>query len=89
MMVWITQGPISDRTTERLGTTDKGVILYRSLLEEQMLKVERGEDPMAIVRDPARNTPMIDIRRESKPFQVSAADVDMFALRRELAANIR
>jgi 5,5'-dehydrodivanillate O-demethylase oxygenase subunit len=89
MMVWVTQGPISDRTTERLGTTDKGVILYRSLLEEQMLKVERGEDPMAVVRDAARNTPMIDVRRESKPFQVSAADVDMFALRRELAANIR
>ncbi|HTE87105.1 MAG TPA: Rieske 2Fe-2S domain-containing protein, partial [Dehalococcoidia bacterium] len=28
MMAWLTQGPISDRTTERLGTSDKGVILY-------------------------------------------------------------
>src|SRR5207248_10752747 len=80
MMVWVTQGPISDRTTERLGTSDKGVILYRGLLEEQMLKVERGEDPMAVVRDPTRNTPMIDIRRERNPFQVSAPNVDMFAL---------
>ena len=87
MMVWVTQGPISDRTTERLGTTDKGVIMYRGLLEEQMLKVERGEEPMAVVRDPAKNTPMIEIRREQNPFQVSAANVDMFALRKELVAT--
>jgi 5,5'-dehydrodivanillate O-demethylase oxygenase subunit len=87
MMVWLTQGDISDRTTERLGTTDKGVILYRGLLEEQMQKLERGEEPMAVVRDAARNTPMIDIRRERNPFQVSAANGDMFALRREMAAT--
>src|SRR6266849_235297 len=77
------------RTTERLGTTDKGVIMYRALLEEQMLKVERGEEPMAVVRDPAKNTPMIDIRRERNPFQVSGPDVDVFALRKELATTTR
>ena len=54
-----------------------------------MLKVERGEDPMAVVRDPTRNTPMIDIRRERNPFQVSASDVDMFALRKELVGSNR
>jgi 5,5'-dehydrodivanillate O-demethylase oxygenase subunit len=85
MMVWVTQGAISDRTTERLGTTDKGIILYRSLLDEQIQKVERGEDPMAVVRDPAKNTPMIQIQRERNPFQVSANGNDMFALRRDLA----
>jgi 5,5'-dehydrodivanillate O-demethylase len=89
MMVWVTQGPISDRTSERLGTSDKGVILYRGLLEEQMLKVERGEDPMAVVRDPTKNTPMIDIRRERNPFQVSGPDVDIFALRKELVGTTR
>ena len=31
-----------------------------------MQKVERGEDPLAVVRDPARNSPMIEIRREQK-----------------------
>ena len=84
-----TRFAISDRTTERLGTSDKGVILYRGLLEEQLLKVERGEDPLAVVRDPAKNTPMIDIQRERNPFQVSRADVDMFALRKEMAASSR
>jgi 5,5'-dehydrodivanillate O-demethylase len=90
MMVWVTQGPVSDRTTERLGTTDRGVILYRNLLEEQMQKVERGEEPMAVVRDPAVNTPMIEIRRERNPFQVSnRPGNDMFALRHELASTGR
>ena len=64
MMAWVTQGAISDRTTERLGSSDKGVILYRSLLLEQIEKMERGEDPMAVIRDPSRNTPMITIQRE-------------------------
>jgi 5,5'-dehydrodivanillate O-demethylase len=68
MMAWVTQGPISDRSTERLATSDQGVILYRNLLEENIRKVERGEDPMAVVRDVARNEPMIEIPRERNGF---------------------
>jgi 5,5'-dehydrodivanillate O-demethylase len=64
MMAWVTQGAVSDRTTERLGTSDKGVILFRNLLLEQIEKVERGEDPMGVVRDPAINEPYITIGRE-------------------------
>jgi 5,5'-dehydrodivanillate O-demethylase oxygenase subunit len=68
MMAWVTQGEISDRSTERLGTSDEGVILYRNMLEENICKVERGEDPMAVVRDPAKNEPMIVIPRERVGF---------------------
>jgi 5,5'-dehydrodivanillate O-demethylase len=68
MMAWVTQGPISDRSTERLGTSDQGVILFRNILEESIQKVERGEDPMAVVRDASRNTPMIEIPRERDAF---------------------
>jgi 5,5'-dehydrodivanillate O-demethylase len=89
MMVWVTQGPISDRATERLGTTDKGIILFRSLLDEQIRRVEEGQDPMAVVRDPARNTPMIEIHRERAPFTVSGANRDLFAARRDLSATNR
>jgi 5,5'-dehydrodivanillate O-demethylase len=64
MMAWVTQGEVSERTTERLGTSDKGVILFRTLLDEQIDKVERGEDPMGVVRDPAKNEPYIKIGRE-------------------------
>ncbi len=63
MMVWITQGDISNRTTERLGSSDKGIILYRSLLLEHIDMVDRGEDPPGIIRNPEENT-LIEIPRE-------------------------
>jgi 5,5'-dehydrodivanillate O-demethylase oxygenase subunit len=63
-MAWIGQGPISDRTMEHLVTSDKGVALYHNMLFENIEKVERGEDPIAVVRDPEMNEPMIPIKHE-------------------------
>ena len=77
MMAWITQGAISDRTTERLGNSDKGVILYRSLLMREMEKVARGEDPLGVLRDPARNEPWIDIPREGRALRGFEARRDL------------
>jgi 5,5'-dehydrodivanillate O-demethylase len=67
MMAWVTPGEIADRSAEHLGTSDKGVILLRKVLNEQLAKVERGEDPMAVVRDPARNQ-VIAVPREEYAF---------------------
>jgi 5,5'-dehydrodivanillate O-demethylase len=55
MVMWYTQGEITDREEEHLGVSDKGVILFRKQLEENIRKVERGEDPMNTFRDPATN----------------------------------
>lgn len=55
IMMWITQGSIADRTQERLSLSDRGIILYRKLLMENVLKVQRGEEPMNVFRDPAKN----------------------------------
>jgi len=63
-MAWIGQGPISDRTREHLVTSDKGVILFHELILENIAKVERGEEPMGLVRDPSANEPYIHIRHE-------------------------
>ena len=49
------------------GTSDKGIILLRSMLQEQLEKLERGEDPMAVVRDPAKNV-CIRVPREEDAF---------------------
>ena len=68
-MAWIGQGPISDRTREHLVTSDKGVILYHNLLLQNIEKVERGEEPMAVIRDPAVNEPFIAIKHESVGYQ--------------------
>ena len=57
-MAWETQGPIADRTTEHLAYSDRGVVLLRRVLRENIEKALRGEDPLGVMRDP--DHPMID-----------------------------
>jgi 5,5'-dehydrodivanillate O-demethylase len=52
---WASQGAITPRWSEHLGESDKGLILYRRLLREQMKIVEDGGDPMNTFRDPSTN----------------------------------
>lgn len=52
---WITQGPIADRSQEKLGESDKGIILYRRMLRRQLAIVEDGGEPMNVFRDPEKN----------------------------------
>jgi len=52
---WMSQGPVTPRWTEHLGESDKGLILFRRLLREQMKIVEDDGDPMNTFRDPAKN----------------------------------
>ena len=90
MTAWIGQGPISDRTREHLASSDRGVALYHRLLMEQMDKVERGEEPMALVRDPAENEPMIEIGRERRGIASAfRSDYDNYFEKVEAAAQIR
>ena len=52
---WMTQGYVSNRSLEKLGESDRGIIMYRRLLNEQVKIVEDGGDPMNVIRDPAKN----------------------------------
>ncbi len=63
VMAWVTQGPVAKRQLEKLGTTDRGVILFRKMLEREIAKVEDGEGPMAVIRDASKNT-VIDLHVE-------------------------
>ena len=54
-MAWETQGDLYDRSQENLGSTDEGIIMYRKMLREQIEIVQRGGEPMALVRDPGKN----------------------------------
>jgi 5,5'-dehydrodivanillate O-demethylase len=55
IMAWVTQGPIANRANEHLGASDRGVSLFRKMLRRELEKSERGEDPLGVLRDPARN----------------------------------
>ncbi len=54
-IAWIGQGTIADRTQEHLGSGDRGVILLRQRFLDDLARIERGEDPKGIIRDPAAN----------------------------------
>jgi 5,5'-dehydrodivanillate O-demethylase len=63
MMAWVTQGTIADRTMENLGSSDKGIAMYRKVLRRELKKIENGEDPMGTVRDAEKNR-CIDLPNE-------------------------
>lgn len=54
-MVMTTQGPILDRSDEKLGASDEGIVFFRNVLSNQIERIEQGEDPLGTVRDPKIN----------------------------------
>jgi len=50
-VAWITQGVLADRSLEKLGESDRGIIMFRKQLREQMDIVTDGGDPMNVFRD--------------------------------------
>jgi 5,5'-dehydrodivanillate O-demethylase len=72
-MAWETQGPIADRGNEHLGEGDRGVIMYRKLLREQILAVQEGKDPVGTNRDPAKDEIIRLIHEGYDAFSFAAA----------------
>ncbi len=56
---WIMQGAIMDRSTERLGVSDVGLIMFRRMLNEQMEVVAQGGEPMNVHRNEDENEILI------------------------------
>ena len=48
------QGPIALHRLEHLVTSDKGVMMYRSILRRAIETALRGDDPKGIIRDPSQ-----------------------------------
>ncbi len=61
-MAWETQGPILDRTRERLAGSDRGVVIYREMLKREIAKVAQNLDPINVLRDP--NHAIIDTKMD-------------------------
>jgi 5,5'-dehydrodivanillate O-demethylase len=54
-MAWETQGPIADRTCERLSTSDRGVVMLREMLKREIQRVQQGLDPKGTIRHPEQD----------------------------------
>lgn len=67
IMTWVSQGGIADRTTEQLASSDIGITLLRKLLLHQLDAVERGEDPIGVLRNPEQNG-IIELPQERDRF---------------------
>ena len=51
-LAWETQGPIANRANEHLSFSDRGVVLLRRITMENIKRVQDGQDPLAVMRDP-------------------------------------
>lgn len=61
-MAWETQGPIADRSVERLASSDRGVVMFREMLMREIRRVQEGLDPIGVRREP--DHPMIETNLE-------------------------
>jgi 5,5'-dehydrodivanillate O-demethylase len=64
--VWLSQGPVAPRHLESLGRSDRGIVMYRMMLRQAIEAVERGEDPIGTIRDPAVNDPWVPLNFEGE-----------------------
>ncbi len=73
VMAWVTQGPLMDRTQEHLAESDRGVILFRKLLNDQMRIVQDGGDPLNVFRDP-EEAAYVEVPTEHDKYVVTVSD---------------
>jgi 5,5'-dehydrodivanillate O-demethylase len=62
-MAWETQGPIADRSIERLATSDRGIMMLRQIVRREIEKVQMGLDPMNVYRDPGHEIVDTNLQR--------------------------
>jgi hypothetical protein len=49
------QGVIVDRARETLASSDRGVAMLRRMLLDDLAAIDKGGDPMGIIREPGKN----------------------------------
>jgi 5,5'-dehydrodivanillate O-demethylase len=54
-----TQGPITNRSLEHLAESDYGIIMFRKKLRDAIDAVALGRDPDGVIRDAAKNKPIV------------------------------
>jgi 5,5'-dehydrodivanillate O-demethylase len=54
-LAWAGQGTAADRTRERLGRSDRGIVMLRNRFLADLKRIAAGDDPKAVIRDPGVN----------------------------------
>jgi 5,5'-dehydrodivanillate O-demethylase oxygenase subunit len=79
-MVWAAQGGVADRGLEHLGTTDRGITLYRRMLLRELERIADGHDPMLVNRDPLHDE-VLDLPIERNRVHFSDGFATLYARR--------
>ena len=72
-MAWESQGAVANRDREHLGESDRGIIMFRQLLTEQIRAVQNGADPIGTNRDPRHDEVIQLIQQGYSAFSFAAA----------------
>jgi 5,5'-dehydrodivanillate O-demethylase len=72
-MAWESQGALANRDREHLGESDRGIIMFRKLLREQIAAAQSGADPIGINRDPKKDEVIQLIQEGYSAFSFAAA----------------
>jgi 5,5'-dehydrodivanillate O-demethylase oxygenase subunit len=72
-MAWESQGAVASRDREHLGESDRGIIMFRQLLTEQIKAVQNGADPIGTNRDPRHDEVIQLIQQGYSAFSFAAA----------------
>jgi 5,5'-dehydrodivanillate O-demethylase len=72
-MAWESQGALAHRDREHLGESDRGIIMFRKLLREQIAAAQSGADPIGINRDPKKDAVIQLIQEGYSAFSFAAA----------------
>jgi 5,5'-dehydrodivanillate O-demethylase len=72
-VVWETQGPIADRSREHLGATDRGIVLFRRMLQAQIDLVESGAAPTVAVVPSGEHDAIITFDSATRPWNEGVA----------------
>ena len=72
-MAWESQGALANRDREHLGESDRGIIMFRKLLSEQIAAAKNGADPIGINRDPKKDEVIQLIQEGYSAFSFAAA----------------
>jgi len=84
MVLWVSQGDLLDRTREHLSEGDRGVELYRRMLQQQVAIVEDGGDPMNTFRVTAEIGSGIDLKPAGDESALSGRAFDPFTVDRDV-----
>jgi 5,5'-dehydrodivanillate O-demethylase len=72
-MAWESQGALANRDREHLGESDRGILMFRKLLSEQIAAAQSGADPVGINRDPKKDEIIKLIQEGYSAFSFAAA----------------